>query len=86
MRHTRRVHDAEFAQGDSLRAEVVEEADAGTEQDRHDVELDLVEQAGTAVPGGVHQAEVSVAGGGARLSHGAFQAVGDDEGMLRMRL
>lgn len=46
VRDTGRVHDADRLQVDSFDAQVVEQADTGPEEHRHDVNLDLIEEPG----------------------------------------
>src|SRR5215211_9179668 len=81
MRHPSALDHPRALQVDRPGAEVVEQADAAPEQDRHQVDVDLVQESCPEAllhdAGGAH-ADVLVAGNRLRLLQGAFEAVGDE--------
>ena len=80
MRDARGVNDSRGFQFDVLGPEVIKQADAGTEQHRHDVELDLVEQPGSKAllrDARTHQADVLVTCLRLCLLYGALYPVCD---------
>src|SRR5215217_1853091 len=81
MGHPRALDHPRALQVDRPGAEVVEQADAAPEQDRHQVEVDLVQESRSDAL--LHDArgphtDVLVPGDRLRLLEGAFQSVGDE--------
>jgi hypothetical protein len=81
MRHPSALDHPRALQVNRPGAEVVEQADAASEQDGHQVDVDLVQEPRPEAllhdAGGAH-AHVLIAGNRFGLLEGAFQAVGDD--------